>query len=99
MDNRCLTSTSRGGSHAGCGEKGDGFGVLPPGGGRDGLHRAGDRARSAAHATFGPVAGLAGGQLPAQRYDWTGIRVTPNVYTTIGEVDTFIGAMQELVKQ
>jgi selenocysteine lyase/cysteine desulfurase len=44
------------------------------------------------------VAGLAGGQLPAQRYDWTGIRVTPNVYTTIGEIDTFIGAMQELVK-
>ena len=44
------------------------------------------------------VAGLAGGQLPAQRYDWTGIRVTPNVYTTIGEIDTFIGAMQELLK-
>jgi selenocysteine lyase/cysteine desulfurase len=44
------------------------------------------------------VAALSGGQLPAQRYDWTGIRVTPNVYTTIGEVDTFIGAMQELLK-
>jgi len=44
------------------------------------------------------VAGLAGGQLPAQRYDWKGIRVTPNVYTTVGEVDTFIGAMQELLK-
>ena len=44
------------------------------------------------------VAGLSGGQLPAQRYDWTGIRVTPNVYTTVNEVDTFIGAMQELLK-
>ena len=44
------------------------------------------------------VAGLAGGQLPAQRYDWTGIRVTPNVYTTVNEIDTFIGAMQELLK-
>ncbi len=44
------------------------------------------------------VAALGGGALPAQRYDYRAIRVTPNVYTTVGEVDTFIGAMQELLK-
>lgn len=45
------------------------------------------------------VAGLAQGDLPGQQFDYKAIRVTPNVYTTIGEIDTFIGAMQELVKQ
>ena len=45
------------------------------------------------------VAGLSGGKPPAQTFDWQGIRVTPNVYTTIGEIDTFIEAMQALVKQ
>ena len=44
------------------------------------------------------VAGLSGGKPPAQTFDWQGIRVTPNVYTTIGEIDTFIEAMQQLVK-
>jgi isopenicillin-N epimerase len=44
------------------------------------------------------VAGLSGGKPPAQTYDWTGIRVTPNVYTTIGEIDTFVEAMQALLK-
>ena len=44
------------------------------------------------------VAGIAGGGLPGPRFDYKGIRVTPNVYTTTGEIDTFIGAMQELLK-
>ena len=44
------------------------------------------------------VAGLSGAEPPGQQYDYRGIRVTPNVYTTLGEIDTFIGAMQELVK-
>ena len=44
------------------------------------------------------VAGLSAGSLPGQQYDYKCIRVTPNVYTTIGEIDTFIGAMQELLK-
>ena len=44
------------------------------------------------------VAGLTGGKPPNQVYDWQGIRVTPNVYTTIGEIDTFTRAMQELLK-
>jgi len=44
------------------------------------------------------VAALSGGKPPNQVYDWQGIRVTPNVYTTIGEIDTFTRAMQELLK-
>jgi isopenicillin-N epimerase len=44
------------------------------------------------------VAGLSGGKPPAQTFDYQGIRVTPNVYTTIGEIDTFIEAMQQLLK-
>jgi selenocysteine lyase/cysteine desulfurase len=44
------------------------------------------------------VAGLARSPMPGQQFDWQGIRVTPNVYTTIGEVDTFTRAMQELLK-
>jgi isopenicillin-N epimerase len=44
------------------------------------------------------VAGISGGGLPGPRFDYKGIRVTPNVYTTTGEIDTFIGAMQELLK-
>ena len=36
--------------------------------------------------------------LPGQQFDYQGIRVTPNVYTTIGEIDTFARAMQELAK-
>ncbi len=38
------------------------------------------------------------GEFPAQRFDYQGIRVTPNIYTTLEEVDTFVAAMQELVK-
>jgi isopenicillin-N epimerase len=44
------------------------------------------------------VAGLSRSPLPGQQFDWQGIRVTPNVYTTIGEIDTFIGAMKTLLK-
>jgi selenocysteine lyase/cysteine desulfurase len=44
------------------------------------------------------VAALSGGAYPAQQYEYKAIRVTPNVYTTTNEIDTFIGAMQELVK-
>lgn len=36
------------------------------------------------------------GELPAQRFDYAGIRVTPNIYTTLGEIDTFVTAMREL---
>ncbi|HEY2150920.1 MAG TPA: aminotransferase class V-fold PLP-dependent enzyme [Vicinamibacterales bacterium] len=33
-----------------------------------------------------------------KRDDYQGLRVTPNVYTTLGEVDTFAEAIQDLVK-
>ena len=42
--------------------------------------------------------GLVGGQPPAQVYDYQGLRVTPNIYTTLEEIDTFIAAMQDALK-
>jgi selenocysteine lyase/cysteine desulfurase len=38
------------------------------------------------------------GQLPGQQYPYQGIRVTPNVYTTLEEIDTFAGAIEEVLK-
>lgn len=35
---------------------------------------------------------------PANAVEYAGIRVTPNVYTTLDEVDTFIDAMRRLAK-
>ena len=43
------------------------------------------------------VAALAGSQPPGQHFDYQGIRVTPNIYTTLQEVDTFVAAMKELL--
>jgi isopenicillin-N epimerase len=34
-----------------------------------------------------------------KRDDYQGLRVTPNVYTTLGEVDTFAAAIEDLLKQ
>jgi selenocysteine lyase/cysteine desulfurase len=45
------------------------------------------------------VATLVRSELPGQQYDYQGIRVTPNIYTTIGEVDRFAAAMEDLAKQ
>jgi selenocysteine lyase/cysteine desulfurase len=36
---------------------------------------------------------------PIGHAEFTGLRVTPNVYTTLDEVDTFIGAMREAIKK
>jgi selenocysteine lyase/cysteine desulfurase len=44
------------------------------------------------------VAALAQGELPGQQFEYQGIRVTPNIYTTIGEVDTFVEAMREIAR-
>jgi selenocysteine lyase/cysteine desulfurase len=44
------------------------------------------------------VAALAQGPLPGQQFPFQGIRVTPNIYTTIEEVDTFARAMEALAK-
>lgn len=45
------------------------------------------------------VATLARSQMPGQQFDYQGIRVTPNIYTTVEEIDTFAGAMEELLRQ
>ena len=42
--------------------------------------------------------GLIGGQPPGQVYDYQGLRVTPNIYTTLEEIDTFIAAMEDALK-
>jgi selenocysteine lyase/cysteine desulfurase len=44
------------------------------------------------------VAGLAQGPMPGQQFPYQGVRVTPNVYTSVEEVDRFVGAMRELLK-
>jgi selenocysteine lyase/cysteine desulfurase len=44
------------------------------------------------------VAGLAQGPMPGQQFPYQGIRVTPNISTTIDEVDLFASAMEELVR-
>jgi isopenicillin-N epimerase len=35
---------------------------------------------------------------PGQQFDYQGVRVTPNIYTPLEEIDTFVQAMQELLK-
>src|SRR5262245_23820018 len=38
------------------------------------------------------------GQYPGQQYDFQGVRITPNVYTTLDEIDTFVGALKDALK-
>ena len=42
------------------------------------------------------VPGIVSGRPPAQRFDFQGVRVTPDIYTPLEEVDTFARAMEEL---
>ena len=44
------------------------------------------------------VNAVSGGTPPAQRFDYSGLRVTPNVYTTLEEIDTFAQAMLDVAK-
>jgi selenocysteine lyase/cysteine desulfurase len=44
------------------------------------------------------VNAVTGGRPPAQVFDYSGLRVTPNVYTTLEEIDTFATAMLEVAK-
>jgi selenocysteine lyase/cysteine desulfurase len=44
------------------------------------------------------VNAVSGGNAPAQVFDYSGLRVTPNVYTTLEEVDTFAEGMLEVAK-
>ena len=41
---------------------------------------------------------VVGGTYPNQVFDYEGLRVTPNVYTTTEEIDTFITAMRDALK-
>jgi selenocysteine lyase/cysteine desulfurase len=41
---------------------------------------------------------IVAGDLPGPQFPYEGLRVTPNVYTTLEEVDTFIEAMQDALK-
>ena len=38
------------------------------------------------------------GPMPGQQFDYQGTRITPNVYTTLEEIDTFVAAMKDVVK-
>ncbi|MCJ7485598.1 MAG: hypothetical protein MUQ25_05455, partial [Candidatus Aminicenantes bacterium] len=44
------------------------------------------------------VVPLVGGAPPNSVFDYQALRVSPNVYTTLEEIDTFIEAMEEAVK-
>ena len=44
------------------------------------------------------VAPLVGGPPPTQVYDFQAIRVSPNIYTTLEELDTFVTAMEDALK-
>jgi isopenicillin-N epimerase len=39
------------------------------------------------------------GELPGPQFDYEGIRVTPNIYTTLEEIDTFASAMEDLLRR
>jgi selenocysteine lyase/cysteine desulfurase len=38
------------------------------------------------------------GDLPGPQFDYTGVRITPNIYTTLEEIDTFVAAMEDILK-
>jgi isopenicillin-N epimerase len=44
------------------------------------------------------VAGIARGDMPGPQFDYNGVRVTPNIYMQLEEVDTFSAAMEDLLK-
>lgn len=44
------------------------------------------------------VVPLLGGVPPNARFDYQAIRVSPNVYTTLEEIDTFVMAMEDAIK-
>jgi selenocysteine lyase/cysteine desulfurase len=44
------------------------------------------------------VSAIVAGDLPGPQYPYQGVRVTPNVYTTLEEIDTFTEAMQDVLR-
>ena len=41
---------------------------------------------------------LVGGAPPNQVFDYQALRISPNIYTTLEEIDTFVEAMEDAVK-
>jgi isopenicillin-N epimerase len=41
---------------------------------------------------------MTAGAYPGQQYDYQGTRISPNVYTTLEELDTFVGAIKDVLK-
>ena len=67
----------------------------------DPIKSAIDAASKTAAARPGDVsfgAWVQGGAPPSQVFDFQGLRVTPNVYTTLEEIDTFAEAMEQVIK-
>jgi len=44
------------------------------------------------------VVALVGGAPPNQVFDYQALRISPNVYTTLEEIDTFVAAMEDAIK-
>jgi selenocysteine lyase/cysteine desulfurase len=44
------------------------------------------------------VVPLVGGAPPNSVFDYQALRVSPNVYTTLEEIDTFVEAMEDAIK-
>ena len=44
------------------------------------------------------VVPLVGGAPPNQVFDYQALRVSPNIYTTLEEIDTFVAAMEDALK-
>jgi selenocysteine lyase/cysteine desulfurase len=44
------------------------------------------------------VVPLVGGVPPNQVFDYQALRVSPNVYTTVEEIDTFVEAMEDALE-
>jgi selenocysteine lyase/cysteine desulfurase len=44
------------------------------------------------------VPAIKSGELPGPQFEYQGVRVTPNIYTTLEELDTFCEGMEDLLK-
>jgi len=44
------------------------------------------------------VVSIVSGELPGPQFPYQGLRITPNVYTRLEEIDTFVEAMQDVLK-
>ncbi len=44
------------------------------------------------------VAAVARQEFPGPQFDYSGVRVTPNIYTPLEEIDTFVTAMEDFLQ-